>query len=108
MSEITSRLDRFWSDLRYGLSSPYKRVGPARDPVELTGTYISLMAQNEGAIKDGQARREAIIGALARIQDAVGKYTDPGHPMTADEFINVVLSAADDQEVVRAMRGLRE
>jgi hypothetical protein len=47
-----------------------------------------------------------VFAAMRQIQDAIGKYTDPGYPMTADEFINVVLSAADDQEVVRAMRGL--
>lgn len=51
-------------------------------------------------------RTLTIQAALAHIQDAAGKYLDPGYPMTADEFIDVVLSAADDQEVVRAMRGL--
>lgn len=51
-----------------------------------------------------EAMDHPVFAAMRQIQDAVGKYTDPGYPMTAEEFINVVLSAADDQEVVGAMR----
>jgi phage major head subunit gpT-like protein len=55
-----------------------------------------------------ELKSHPVFAAMRNIQDAVGKYTDPGYPMTADEFINVVLSAADDQEVVRAMKGTED
>lgn len=52
------------------------------------------------------ARLTILESAMRRIHEAIPKYVCPEPTMTADEFINVVLSAADDQEVVRAMRGL--
>jgi len=48
---------------------------------------------------------EIIRTALLRIQSAIGKYLNPGDPMTEAGFIDEVLAAADDQEVVRAMEG---
>lgn len=52
---------------------------------------------------------EALIrSAMVRIQAAISKYVQHEPTITAEEFISEVIGAADDSEVVRAVRELSE
>lgn len=44
------------------------------------------------------------LEALTRIQTAIARYLNPSDPMDDKEFIDEVLAAGDDREVVRAVR----
>lgn len=63
------------------------------------------VADTEQALAIARAAIEAmadhpVFAAMRQIHEAIPKYVHPEPTMTADEFINVVLGAADDQEVV--------
>lgn len=45
-----------------------------------------------------------ILPAMIHIQDAIAERLHPSSPMTDAEFIDAVIAAADDREVVRAVR----
>lgn len=47
---------------------------------------------------------EMLEAALRKIHEAIAGYSHPESRLTKDEFIDAVIAAADDRELVKAMK----
>ena len=80
------------------------------DPFHFKGRVYQRQSDGQVAVlrrplsKEETDRLALYEATLRKIQDAIAGYLHPEQRLTKDQFIDAVLAAADDRELVKAMR----